>query len=589
MTNADRIDPLAVLTERLAAVIRARAGAAGDEVALALRSLFAALQEGHTCVPLAEVAAAAPVDSPLATPATLRAALLRGGATSAPDSDPAMALPLALDHRDRLYLHRHRAAERRLAAALRARLLEPPTVPAATLAALQVGRSQTGAIDWQDVAIAAAVRSRLAVITGGPGTGKTTTVRRLVRVLLAGEPDLQIALVAPTGKAAARLGDALHGEFGADRVPRATTLHRLLGYLALEDLFRRTAESPLPHDLVVVDEASMVDLELMDALLQALKPTARLLLLGDRDQLSSVAAGQVLGDLCRGNPPDAPVGAALAATCREHLGVALPTDAAAAPFADCIVALRENHRFAEHSGIGAFATALAARRADVAMAALQAGHDDLVLLPPRDHAALLTPFLPALLAQLQADSPAAALRAQGELRLLCAVRHGPFGKEALDAAVEVLLREHGHPTDALFYRGRPLLITANDHQSGLHNGDLGVIWPDADGRLQAWFPRPGDAEPRAFLPLRLPPHETAWAMTVHKSQGSEFQDVVVVLPDRPGPLLHAPLIYTAVTRARRRATVVADAELLRTALQSQPDRSSGLLDLLRAPLAGPSR
>jgi exodeoxyribonuclease V alpha subunit len=583
-------DPTAALVRRLATSLRERAPAAGAELELALTALFAALQDGHTCVALADVAAAAAPGAPLGDVATLRTALLASGVVAGPDLAADAPLPLSLDGRDRLALRRHRTAEHRLAAALRSLATPVADVPAASLAALRALASQDGQVDWQAIAVAAALRSRLAVVTGGPGTGKTTAIVKMLAALLAGAPELQIALCAPTGKAAARMTEALalpRGEAApgaAAALPRATTLHRLLGYLALEDGFRRNAASPLPHDVVVVDEASMVDLELMDALLAALKPTARLVLLGDRDQLSSVAAGQVLGDLCHTVPAATAVGPGLAAFVREHLGVGLPVTAAA-PFADHVVALRRNWRFAESHGIGAFAAAVAARDADAAIAALQRGSDDLRLVSPPDANALLQPFGELLQAQVEASSAADALAKQATLRVLCAVRHGPFGVDACNAAVEALLRARAAIGAGPQYRGRPLLITSNDPQTGLFNGDLGVLWPDDEERLLAWFPGQRGGEPRKFLPLRLPPHETAWAITVHKSQGSEFDEVLAVLPDRDSALLHAPLVYTAVTRARRRATVAADVALLRKALATQPARVSGLFDLLAAAAA----
>jgi exodeoxyribonuclease V alpha subunit len=190
-----------------------------------------------------------------------------------------------------------------------------------------------------------------------------------------------------------------------------------------------------------------------------------------------------------------------------------------------------------------------------------------------------------LAAQAEASSPDEALAALRRFRVLCAVRHGPLGVLATNARIETLLRARGLRTDGAFYRGRPLLITANDHQSGLFNGDLGVAWPDDDGRMMAWFAVP-DGAARPVLPLRLPAHETAWAMTVHKSQGSEFDAVLVLLPDRESPLLHAPLLYTAVTRARQRAVLVGEPTLLAAALGRQPTRASGLASMLAATAAG---
>ncbi|MGE3173038.1 MAG: exodeoxyribonuclease V subunit alpha [Planctomycetota bacterium] len=588
----ERRDPGAQqLAARLAALLQrlcAAAGGTGDGRALAAAAaaVLEALQDGHTCAVLTAVLAAAGEPAPWSDVPALRAALLATGAVADaavdPDAAPARPLPLVLDG-DRLYLLRHHAAERRVAARLRQRLGPVADVPAATLQVLRDLARAAGddaAIDWQNVAVAAAVRSRLCVVTGGPGTGKTTTIRKIVRALLAGRPDLQVALVAPTGKAAARMGEALQDELQQHGLPRATTLHRLLGYLPLEDTFRFGDHAPLPHDLVIVDEASMVDLELMDALLAALSSDTRLVLLGDRDQLSSVGAGQVLADLCAATAGAPRTGKGLAAFCNEHLGCEVPARLDDdTPFADAVVALQRTWRFDAASGIGAFARAMAARAPDDALRALRSGAVDVRCRAPEDLDALLREHTATLLAQVEAETVEDALAALSRLRILCATRHGPFGKDAITARVEALLREHGRRPPGAFYQGRPLLVTANDHASQLWNGDLGVAFADAQDRLMAWF-RAADGTPRPYLPLRLPPHETAWAMTVHKSQGSEFDEVLVVLPDRPGPLLHAPLVYTAITRARRRATVVARPELLEAALRAEPLRATGLPDLL---------
>lgn len=599
------------LLQRLGELLGQHAKAEAPLLLAATAALDAALQQGHVCCPLAAIgpdaeaeagtsgarpaaAAGAPGRADAAVPAALthtaadalarserlRQRLLATGVVAAGLEPPAA---LVVDEQHRLYLRRHFAAEQRLAAALRARLGLPPLPLAeAAAAALRAAAPAlaAGETDWQGIAALAALRSRFAVITGGPGTGKTTTVARLLQAVLAASPTSRVALCAPTGKAAARLGEAVR-----QRLPQAaltaSTLHRLLGYLPLPDAFRHGPDRLLPYDLVVVDEASMVDLELMAALLAALPADARLLLLGDQDQLASVAAGQVLGDLCRAAGTAGGVGKGLAAAAAAVFGTAPPV-AGDGPLADVVVALQRNYRFAAQPGLSAFAAA--ARRGDAAaaLAALQHGHQDLDFAAlPAAAAALLPPFADAILGLLRADSPAAALQKQQRLRILCATRHGPFGVEALNEAVEQLLQQHGHRTTAPFYRGRPLLVTANDHKNGLYNGDLGVAWPDADGRPMAFFGR-GDGV-RAVLPLRLPPHETAWAMTVHKSQGSEFDEVLLVLPETDGPLLHAPLLYTAVTRARARAVVRGDRALVEAALQRQPWRRTGLVDALLAP------
>jgi len=544
-----------------------------------LQELLLSIDDGHTCIDLRAADSdprAQLLGSGLATEVEATATAAAGSSADPHDDLPSSPLVLA---GDRLYLRRHYAAERRVAARLRAQVLaEPPAVADSSLARLRE-LAPNGKPDYQIAACAAALRSRLCVITGGPGTGKTTTVRTLLEVLRAGEPDLQQALVAPTGKAAARMAEATDPDADAAQHRPATTLHRLLGYLPREDMFRRSPSSPLPHDLVVMDEASMVDLELMDALLAALKPGARLLLLGDRDQLPSVGAGQVFADLCSTVPAGHGIGPGLGAFCRQQLGMDLPTVDVAGPFADAVVELQQNYRFGDQPGIGAFAAAISQRQPAAALAALQAGHDDLELFAPGDLDSVLAAWWPRIEQQLAASTPEQALAQLSTARVVCALRHGPFGVEAISSRVESLLLAHGHRRSGPFYRGQPLLITANDHQHNLFNGDLGVVWPDDEGRLVVWFDGRGST-PRAVLPLQLPPHETAWAITVHKSQGSEFDEVLVLLPDRDSPLLHRQLIYTAATRARLGAAIVAEPKLLARALSTEPQRTSGLLEAL---------
>ncbi|HEU4417915.1 MAG TPA: exodeoxyribonuclease V subunit alpha, partial [Planctomycetota bacterium] len=440
--------------------------------------------------------------------------------------------------------------------------------------------------DWQLVAIAAAVHRSCAVWCGGPGTGKTSTVVRLLAVLLHLEPGLRIAVCAPTGRAAARLGEALRanaspqaGLAAAIAAIQPRTLHRLLGYLPLEDAFRSGPDHPLPYDAVIVDEVSMVDPAVLAVLCEALRPSARLLLVGDKDQLAAIAAGQVLGDLCRSARPELGVGAELAGFVAEATGMKPPVQQAAAPIANATIALRENHRFGQQPGIGAFAQALMLREPERALQALAAGHGDLVHLP--DAAAALAAIEPVLRAQASCRTPEQALQSLGQGRILTASRHGPNGALAWNQRVQAMLRQHGHRTDDVWYEGRPILVTANDYQNELWNGDLGVACFAADGRPAVWFPsRKG---PRRIAITRLPPHETAWAMTVHKAQGSEFDEILLVMPDREGPLWQASLVYTGVTRARRRAIVCADLEQLGPCLQRWPQRSSGLVDGLAAP------
>ena len=540
--------------------------------------------EGHVCVSLQQwqgqqLEGRAAFPSADAWRAQLFATqLCNAGAEDAPPC------PLVLRNNDRLYLLRHFRTEQRLLGFLRARLKAPDVAtPAHVRSALQavgLAAERASVPDWQLAAVATAASRSFAVLCGGPGTGKTTTIARLLAVLLHLRPQLRVVLAAPTGKAAARLGEALRERAAGDNrlgAIEAKTLHRLLRYQALDDQFLAGPDHPLPYDLIVVDEASMVDPAILAALCAALRPETQLLLVGDKDQLAAVAAGHVLGDLCRSARPELGVGEALGVFVQAATGMQLPVQAKAAPTANATISLVENHRFGNQPGLGAFAQAMAARDAAAAMQALLAGHDDLRHTTDRD--AAQTFIEGPLLAAARATDPAAALQHLKRARILTASHRGPHGTVEWNRRIESMLRQHGVRVDPTWYDGRPVLVTANDYQSQVWNGDLGVVLHDAERRPFVWFPGP-DGNPRAIAASRLPPHETAWAMTVHKAQGSEFDDVLVSMPDRAGPLWQASLVYTGVTRARSRAMVLADPALLAPCLGNWPTRSSGLVDSL---------
>ncbi|HTG44500.1 MAG TPA: exodeoxyribonuclease V subunit alpha, partial [Verrucomicrobiae bacterium] len=404
------------------------------------------------------------------------------------------------------------------------------------------------------------------VITGGPGTGKTQTVKKILARLfeLPGGVDLRIALAAPTGKAAARLTESVRT---VREDLKATTIHRLLGYLPGSPYFRHRGDNLLTADVVVIDEASMVDLALMAKLFAAVRPDARLILLGDRDQLASVEAGSVLADICAAAEKAAP---------NE-------------PLHGAVLELRRNFRFAESGGIFRVSSAVNAGDADAAIAALQDEADPEAQWQPLPSAAQLVDALrekviAAFRACLETEDPVEALTRLQLFRILCAVRHGPFGVENLNEVAEEILAAAGlvAPQRA-FYRGRPLTITQNDYNLGLFNGDSGIILPDpeGDGELRAFF-LSAEGRLRRFLPSRLPHHETAFAMTVHKSQGSEFGGILLLLPESDSPLLTRELLYTALTRARNQVEVWATEPVLRAAITRRVTRVSGLRDALRA-------
>ncbi|MEO8690136.1 MAG: exodeoxyribonuclease V subunit alpha [Solirubrobacteraceae bacterium] len=453
----------------------------------------------------------------------------------------------------------------------------------------------------QRQAAAAAVLRRLAVVAGGPGTGKTTTVARIVALLeeqalaTRAAPPL-VALAAPTGKAAARLAEAVHTEalrLDIDEATRArlleleaSTLHRLLGWKpGTHSRFRHDRGNRLPYDVVIVDETSMVSLSLMARLTEAVRREARLILVGDPGQLTSIEAGAVLGDIV-GPAADAPrMSAAVRAAVGEASGSPVEGTAPSTdvPVGDGIVVLRTVHRFG--GGIERLADAIHAGDADAAISAL-AGEDitwidtdagepaALDRLSAVREAAVTTGL--AVIEAARAGDAAGAIRELGAFRVLCAHRRGAHGVATWMPRIETWLAAElpGFGTEQ-WYVGRPLLVTENDHGIRLYNGDTGVVVTSGTtGRPTAAFERQGEIV--TFSPTRLAAVETVYAMTVHKSQGSQFDTAAVLLPDPDSPILTRELLYTAVTRARARLMLVGTEESIRAAVDRPIARASGL-------------
>ncbi len=550
----------------------ALAGEADGDVLLAAALAVRAPRLGHVHVDLASIRRTATVDAD--EPVDL-------SRLPWPDEDGwaarVAASPLAGEGALRLegswlYLDRYWQEERQVADDLRALAASAATVDDAVL---EAGRRRLFANDpdgLQARAAATAVRRRLAVVAGGPGTGKTTTVARIVALLAeqAATPPL-VALAAPTGKAAARLQEAVHDEAGRlDVAPevrdhllaqQASTLHRLLGRRpGSHSRFRHHRGNRLPHDVVIVDETSMVSLSLMARLVEAVRPDARLVLVGDPGQLTSIEAGAVLGDV-------------------------------AVPGAEGVVVLERVHRFG--GGIAAVSEAVRAGDADAAVAALRAHPEDVTWVeadPASAAEVLLRPVREGVVATARAVTAAAragaaepALDALGAFRVLCAHRRGPHGVATWTARIERWLAaaiDH-FAAEGRWYAGRPLLVTENDYELRLYNGDTGVVVAHPPGRVRAAF------EGAAFSPSRLGAVETVYAMTVHKAQGSQFGTAAVLLPDATSRLLTRELLYTAVTRAQERLLLVGTEEAVRTAVARPAARASGLAARL-SPAAPPA-
>ena len=503
--------------------------------------------------------------------------LLRGKSTM---GLPGQHRPLILDTSDRLYLYRYWRYEQELAG----RILQKASSDAGGIdeQVLREGLARLfqecseEKIDRQKMAASVALHKQFCVISGGPGTGKTSTVVRILALLLEqkGVSKLRIAMTTPTGKAAARLKASVNDirpildcseEIKLAIPDNVVTIQRLLGAVSGSSRFRYCALNPLPFDTVIVDEASMIALPLMCALVQALKPAARLILLGDKDQLASVEAGAVLGDICSAGEEGSQ----------------------ASSLSSSLVKLEKNHRFQAGTGIAEISRTVNAGLDREALALLKSGTLNGIAwqeLPPREELRrLLTKkVVEGFQGYLSADSPSKALECFDSFRILCALRDGPYGALGLNSSVESILRREGLiRQESRGYRGRPILVTVNDYSMQLFNGDTGILFPDPDsgGALRAFFPDP-EGGVRSIMPERLPLHETAFAMTVHKSQGSEFNHVLMLLPPVDSDILTRELIYTGITRAKESVEIWGSDGVFCRAVRKKTERQSGLKEAL---------
>ena len=446
-------------------------------------------------------------------------------------------------------------------------------------------------VDWQLVAVTQALLNNFTIITGGPGTGKTTTLAKLLIVLYALEPNAKVALAAPTGKASMRMLESLKSStlnFTEETKAKIgqlvpSTIHSLLGYKRESVNFKHNAENPLPYNWVVVDEASMIDVPMFSKLLAAIGDNTRIILLGDKDQLASVEAGSLLGDLCQTLPSlnqfsnetaqwintfitddDRKINAEFINDTKQLL-------------AGHIIELKYSHRFNSQGAIGKVSRAVIEGKVDEVKALIQNAQGTNVIVDQKNDPALLENFVAGYAAFINEPAIHLALKKLNELRVLVAVRQGPRGLYAINKAIELHLRKKAliKPDDE-FYENRPIMITRNMYDLGLLNGDTGIMRKDASGNMKVWF-EDGQGGIKSVLPAYLNYSETAFAMTIHKSQGSEFDHVMVILPEgTSNALLTRELLYTGITRAKSSITIQGEMATIEHAVNSCVKRISGI-------------
>jgi exodeoxyribonuclease V alpha subunit len=591
-----------------ASFISRLAGTRAPELFLAAALASNYTRQGHICLALSSIAGKQLVEGenghdPIICP-ELRDWHKKLRKTSVVGK-PGEYKPLILDDRSGLYLYRYWDYQQKLANLIREHVNEDEENIYLTHLREGLDRlfSHGQDVDWQKVAAFTSLVKKFCIISGGPGTGKTATVAKILALILEQPSPTKprIALTAPTGKAAAKLQQAIKcskakltcADSVKDAIPEeASTIHRLLGSVSGSPYFRHTAQNMLPVDIVVVDEASMVDLALMSKLIQALPPQARLILLGDKDQLASVEAGAMLGDICDTGNIDS-FSRRFSNNLKKVTGYKIATQPNVrdeSGIQDCIVQLQKNFRFGLQSGIWALSRAVNAGDADLAVSLLMEGNcmDTKWVGLPKPNIlpqAIKAKIIDRFGEYLKASDVSQIFQLFDRFRILCALRKGPFGVTSLNALVEQTLKEEGLiEPDTSWYRGCPVLITNNDYNLRLFNGDVGIVLPDSEANndLRAFFPA-ADGTLRKFHPLRLPEHETVYAMTVHKSQGSEFDKVLLVLPDKEFPVLTRELIYTGITRAKESIEIWGVENVFRAAVSRRIERMSGLRDALVTP------
>lgn len=437
-------------------------------------------------------------------------------------------------------------------------------------------------INWQDVAVILSFLKDLVVITGGPGTGKTYTVLSIIaaHARVHAEKAYHIALAAPTGKASQRLLESIENgkenfsdEFkeNVELPETALTVHKLLGADYRGSSFKYNEKNPLPYDLVIVDEASMLDINLWVRLTRAIGPKTKLIVLGDKDQLASVEAGSILGDLCQG---DNSFSKPLIHAVGKVIGGTIQISEKPSTINDCVVFLKKSYRFGEGSGIQKLSQAINRSDFEAVMAVLESKkYPDVEWLPysPENITKVKNNYGVSHYEAYRNEDPTLMQVAAGRNKILCAIRKSPAGVEAMNRDIEsVIKRKMGKLRSEIWYQGRPIMATRNDSLLKIKNGEIG-LYNEADGTITF----EGEVQTKISAP-RIQHYETAYAITVHKSQGSEFRNVALILPKRMNPILSKEILYTSVTRARRNTLVVANKDILKNTIEKSVQRNSGV-------------
>lgn len=456
-----------------------------------------------------------------------------------------------------------------------------------------LSNSSPGEINWQTVGVIQAVVNNFTIITGGPGTGKTTTVAKILSALFRQNKNLKVALAAPTGKAATRMAESLKNSLeNADELKNQfgslepATIHRLLGYKRDSIHFRHNSENPLDFDVIIIDEASMIDVALFAKLLDAIEPNKKLILLGDKDQLASVEAGSLFGDLCLAQKQLNYLPATLKDLYKELLNaeefnLLLPyfSETSKHSLFGHVIELRKSYRFSDDEGIGKLSKAII--RNDVStIKSVFENKDDKVIIDPFYSNEIFTKFVSKFHSYIHEKDIKLALKKLNDARILCALREGDSGVKETNKRVEKYLKEKGWlRVNSEFYENRPVIITKNDYELQLFNGDIGIVRKDeSDDKLKLWF-EDNEGGLKKVYPGSVNYAETVFAMTVHKSQGSEFKEVLIILPQAEEiPILTRELLYTAITRAKEKVTIQGQQKVVMKSANTRVVRGSGLAD-----------